>query len=473
MEACPDLTRLSPRGRGGGGGGDSDGDLWPSALPEWAQVDWSQAQQQLQQQEEEMQQQAEAMRERERERQLQRQREQQWKKKEAEKAAAAEKEAAKKEAAKKQRAALRDGGRAVVVVIGSHGNAVGCQAWLRSPPEASSVFVQDIVRAITEWSPSEASSFVAVSLAGAFAAPPTPATIRADPDVVSALCAGILKRIGCAQKRFKQRARALPDDLLAALECALDSRLGAAARSSQGPPKRRRSADEQELYDPFMSNQDVETEDENGAAEAAAKAKDERSAQKRAAAEADEKAREAAEQAAIKKQKLAEEAAAAAAKAKADEEARVAALLRLAADKQAQADEQAGRTEGPEAALPRPAQQHEQRDDGIDAPRDDGWDPSSSFGTAVDVDHAVVQQNPLFTSALDAVTAVLASANNKPREPPPRARQEGGFAVSRAADARPDRETILDRPYFFVSAKRGQAEHSDKENIQNQAQATG
>ena len=63
--------------------------------------------------------------------------------------------------------------------------------------------------------------------------------------------------------------------------------------------------------------------------------------------------------AAMKKQKLAEEAAAAAAKAKPDEEARVAALLRLAADKQAQADEQAERAEGPEAALPRPAQQHE------------------------------------------------------------------------------------------------------------------
>ena len=42
-----------------------------------------------------------------------------------------------------------------------------------------------------------------------------------------------------------------------------------------------------------------------------------------------------------------------------------------------------------------------------------------------------------------------------------------------AESARPDRETILDRPYFFVSAKRGQAEHSDKENIQNQAQAMG
>ena len=183
-------------------------------------------------------------------------------------------------------------------VVTLHG--VEIHVWLRSPAEASGVFVQDIVRyarpqarlapprpplpphhptpphaalrrrAITGWSPSEASAFVADkrgelvhgakgtaprSLLEEYASPtssqPPPATVRAGADL-SELCQVIHKKAAGTgrpkreTKRWKERSQALPGEVAAALVSRLarlgDGAAGAARPADsahQGPPKKR------------------------------------------------------------------------------------------------------------------------------------------------------------------------------------------------------------------------------------------
>ena len=80
------------------------------------------------------------------------------------------------------------------------------RVFLRQPPRVSSVFVQDLVRALTDWSPAAANSFVAEhrlqmasegrSFLENHSLDPAPATVPASTEEISGLCKVLIKKFG-------------------------------------------------------------------------------------------------------------------------------------------------------------------------------------------------------------------------------------------------------------------------------------